>query len=128
VNSEQTSLCGISKTTFAASWTFFRWYAVLSKEEPDIKVVALCPYNQFLRCKQWRKQMANKNNRESQSNTQKLLTHDEIEKRAYALYQQGGEDFSATEYWLLAEEELKKATAETNLPKEKTATAVGRAV
>ena len=33
VNSEQTSSCSI------APWTFFRWYAVLSKEKPKAKNV-----------------------------------------------------------------------------------------
>jgi Protein of unknown function (DUF2934) len=35
-------------------------------------------------------------------------THDEIEERAYELYQKDGEEFSATEYWHKAEAELKK--------------------
>jgi hypothetical protein len=71
------------------------------------------------------------NSRDLQGTTAELPTHDEIEKRAYDLYLQGGEVFSATEYWLIAEEGLKteRATADAKLPKEKTAaTAVGRVV
>ena len=52
-------------------------------------------------------------------------------KRAYDLYLEGGEAFSATEHWLIAEEQLKaeRATADATLPKETTAAAVaGRAV
>jgi hypothetical protein len=68
-------------------------------------------------------------NRDSQSNTETLPAHDRIEKRAYELYLRGGEEFSATEYWLIAEEELKKSALDTKLPKEKTASAVaGRGV
>ena len=33
-------------------------------------------------------------------------THDQIEKRAYELYLKEGEEYSPTEYWLRAEEEL----------------------
>jgi len=35
-------------------------------------------------------------------------THEEISQRAYELYQNDGEEFSATEYWHKAEAELKK--------------------
>ena len=41
----------------------------------------------------------------------KLPSYEEIEKRAYELYLQDGERFSATEYWLRAEEELKNENA-----------------
>lgn len=58
-------------------------------------------------------------NRDSRSNTETLPTHDEIEKRAYDLYQQGSEEFSATEYWFMAEDELKKATTDNKPPTEK---------
>ena len=66
---------------------------------------------------------------DSRSNTENLPTHGEIEKRAYDLYLQSGEVFTATEYWLIAEEELKKSALDTKLPKQKTASAVaGRVV
>jgi Protein of unknown function (DUF2934) len=35
-------------------------------------------------------------------------THDEIAKRAYELYRKNGEEFSPIEYWLKAEEELRR--------------------
>jgi hypothetical protein len=35
-------------------------------------------------------------------------THEEIQKRAYELYLKSREEFSAQEYWLLAEEELRQ--------------------
>jgi hypothetical protein len=70
------------------------------------------------------------NNRDSQSNTENLPTHDEIEKRAYDLYLEGGEAFSAAEYWLIAEEKLKneRATADAKLSKGKTAAAAAGSV
>jgi hypothetical protein len=66
------------------------------------------------------------NSRESQSNRENLPTQDEIEKRAYDLYLKDGEVFSTSEYWLIAEEGLKKerATADAKLPKEKAVAAV----
>jgi len=64
--------------------------------------------------------------RDPRSNTENLPTHEEIEKRAYGLYLEGGEVFSATEHWLIAEDQLKteRATADAKLPREKTAAAV----
>jgi hypothetical protein len=47
-------------------------------------------------------------------------THDEIEERAYELYQKDGEEFSATEYWHKAESELKKERSPAS-PKKKAA-------
>jgi hypothetical protein len=69
-------------------------------------------------------------NRDSPSNTETHPTHDEISIRAYHLYLQGGEDLAATEYWLIAEEGLKKELSENaKLPKDKTLAAVtGRVV
>ena len=66
------------------------------------------------------------NSKDLQSNTENLPTHEEIEKRAYELYLQGGDVFSATEHWLIAEEQLKKerATVDPTPPKGKTAAAV----
>ena len=66
------------------------------------------------------------NSTDSRSNTENRPTHDAIEKRAYDLYLQGGEVFSATEHWLIAEEELKseRAIADATLTKQKTAAAV----
>ena len=66
------------------------------------------------------------NSKDLQSNTENLPTHEEIEKRAYELYLQGGDVFSATEHWLIAEEQLKteRAMADAKPPKEKTAAAV----
>ena len=69
--------------------------------------------------------------RASQSNTETLPTREEIEERAYDLYLKGGEELSALEYWLSAEEQLKKerAIADPTPPKGKTAAAVaGRVV
>ena len=66
------------------------------------------------------------NSTNSRSNTENLPTHDEIEKRAYDLYLQGGEVFSTTEHRLIAEEQLKteRATADAKLTEQKTAAAV----
>jgi hypothetical protein len=71
------------------------------------------------------------NSRDSQGNTEKLPTREEIEKRAYDLYLKGGEELSALEYWLSAEEQLKneRATVDPTPPQGKTAAAVaGRVV
>ena len=71
------------------------------------------------------------NSTDSRRNTESRSTHDEIEKRAYELYLQGGEAFSATEHWLIAEEGLRneRVTADAKLTKEKATVAVaGRAV
>jgi len=71
------------------------------------------------------------NSRDFQRNTETLPTREEIEKRAYDLYLEGGEVFSATEHWLIAEEQLKKerATVDPTPPKGKTAAAMaGRVV
>ena len=51
------------------------------------------------------------NSRDLQYDTEEHPTHDEIERRAYDLYLMSGEQFSATEYWLMAEEELKNELA-----------------
>jgi hypothetical protein len=66
------------------------------------------------------------NSTDSRSSTENRPTHEEIEKRAYDLYLQGGEVFSAPEHWLIAEEELKKerATGDAKLPKGRAAVAV----
>jgi hypothetical protein len=64
-----------------------------------------------------------------QGNIEMLPTYDEIEKRAYDLYLKSGEELSATEYWLIAEKELKEelATADAKPPKGRTvATGAGR--
>jgi len=60
------------------------------------------------------------------SNTESLPTHDEIAIRAYHLYLKSSEGFSATEHWIIAEEELKKelAGSDAKLPKGKTAAPV----
>jgi hypothetical protein len=59
------------------------------------------------------------NSRDSGSGTDNLPTQDEIEKRAYDLYLKDGEVYSTSEYWLIAEEGLKKerATADAKLTK-----------
>jgi hypothetical protein len=36
-----------------------------------------------------------------------LPTHEAIEKRAFELYQQGGDEGTAIDYWLIAEAQLK---------------------
>jgi hypothetical protein len=65
------------------------------------------------------------NSRDLQGTTEELPTQDEIEKRAYDLYLKSGEVFSTTEYWLIADEELKKEQAmdDTKHSKKKTAAA-----
>jgi len=71
------------------------------------------------------------NSSDSRSNTEKLPTQDEIEKRAYDLYLKDGEVFSTSEYWRIAEDGLKKerAPADAKLPRGKTAAAAaGRVV
>jgi hypothetical protein len=42
-------------------------------------------------------------------------THEEIQKRAYELYLKGRE-VSAKEYWLIAEEELRRGRANKSAP------------
>jgi hypothetical protein len=61
------------------------------------------------------------NNRDLQGMTAEIPTHDEIEKRAYDLYLQDGEVFSTSEYWLIAEDGLKKerATVEASCRRKK---------
>ena len=70
------------------------------------------------------------NGRDLHSTTVELPTHDEIEKRAYDLYLEGGVAFSATEHWLIAEEQLKneRTMAQAKLPKEKAAAAAAGSV
>ena len=43
-------------------------------------------------------------------------THEEIQKRAYELYLDKGEEFSPTEYWLAAEEELRHRANQFHQP------------
>jgi hypothetical protein len=55
-----------------------------------------------------RREKAMANIRELYEAREKQPTQDEIEARAYELYQKDGEEFSAAEYWHKAEAELKK--------------------
>jgi hypothetical protein len=58
---------------------------------------------------------------------EKTPTHDEIQKRAYELYLKSREEFSAKEYWLIAEEELRQERANKSAPiKSPTFAAVGQ--
>jgi hypothetical protein len=41
--------------------------------------------------------------RELEDTKESLPTHEEIEKRAYELYRQAGDEGTAIEYWLIAE-------------------------
>ena len=61
------------------------------------------------------------NSRESHTDRENLPTQDEIEKRAYDLYLKDGEVFSTSEYWLIAEDGLKKerATVEASCRRKK---------
>ena len=43
-------------------------------------------------------------------------THEDIQKRAYELYLKSREEFSAKEYWLIAEEELRRERADKSAP------------
>ena len=55
-----------------------------------------------------------------QRTTEQVPTHEEIQKRAYDLYSKSGQDFSAKEHWLMAEEQLKNElwmTPNTRRPK-----------
>jgi hypothetical protein len=59
-----------------------------------------------------------------QRTTEQVPTHEEIQKRAYDLYSKSGQDFSAKEHWLMAEEQLKKERAMDDAKPSKTQTAV----
>jgi hypothetical protein len=75
--------------------------------------------------KEWMEQMPH--NRDSQGHTEELPTHDEIQNRAYHLYLKNGEEFSPMEYWLIANEELKKdqLTVDVTPPEDRTLVAAG---
>ena len=51
------------------------------------------------------------NERELEDTKESFPTHEEIEKRAYELYRQAGDEGTAIEYWLIAEAELKRGYA-----------------
>ena len=57
------------------------------------------------------------NRRDSRASAGNRPNQNEIEKRAYDLYLKDGEVYSTSEYWLIAEEQLKKerATADVKL-------------